>query len=159
MVLTITSTNEPATDLGFLLHKNPERLHVADLKFGRAYVFYPERTQNRCTAALILEIDAIGLVRSRRGKSSEGGLFGHYVNDRPYVASSFMSSALTEFFSTAMSGRSKERQEIADQPLALEVRVPVLPCRGGEHFLRSLFEPLGYVVSCAAIPLQEKYAE
>ncbi|MBX3119406.1 MAG: hypothetical protein KF784_10095 [Fimbriimonadaceae bacterium] len=154
MLLTITLEHKPATDLGYLLHKNPGRLHTAEMTFGKAHVFYPEATEERCTAALMIEVDPVRLVR---GKKSEGGMLDQYVNDRPYAASSFLSSAITEFFSTAMSGRSKERPELAASPLSLVVNVPVLCCRGGEGFLRGLFEPLGYAVEAAPLPLDDRF--
>jgi 3' terminal RNA ribose 2'-O-methyltransferase Hen1 len=142
VLLTITLTRPPATDLGFLLHKNPGRVHTRALAFGPSHVFYPEATNERCTAALLLEIDPVGLVRGRRpGPSLEP-----YVNDRPYVASSFLSVALADQFGTAMGGRSKERQELADAALPFEVGIPVLPARGGDALIRKLFEPLGYTV-------------
>jgi RNA repair, ligase-Pnkp-associating, region of Hen1 len=91
MLLTITNTKAPATDLGYLLRKNPARLQSFDLSFGKAHVFYPEASKDCCTAALLLDVDPVGLVRSRRGPSGEDGILEQYVNDRPYVASSFMS--------------------------------------------------------------------
>lgn len=159
MILTVTTTHKPATDLGFLLHKNPARLHTAEMTFGKAHVFYSEACEERCTAVLMLEVDPVGLVRGRGGAAGEGGLFGQYVNDRPYVASSFLSSAITEMFGTAMNGRSKERQELADSDIHLEARLPVIPCRGGEIFLRRLFEPLGYEVEATRRTLQERFPE
>lgn len=122
MLLTIRTTHHPATDLGFLLHKNPARLQSFDQSFGRVHVFYPEATDSACTAALLLDIDPVGLVRGRRG-ASDGGLLDQYVNDRPYVASSFLSVAIAEVFGTAMSGRSKDRQALAETPIALTARV------------------------------------
>jgi 3' terminal RNA ribose 2'-O-methyltransferase Hen1 len=147
MLLTITTTHRPATDLGFLLHKNPARAQRFDLSFGRAHVVYPEAGEDRCTAALVLDIDPVGLVRGRRGPAGEGGLLTQYVNDRPYVASSFLSVALSNVFASAMAGRSKERPALADASIPLEARLSVVPCRGGEELLRRLFEPLGYVVA------------
>lgn len=44
MLLTVSTTHQPATDLGYLLHKNPARLQTEDLSFGKARVFYPEAT-------------------------------------------------------------------------------------------------------------------
>src|SRR5947208_10496175 len=88
MLLTITNTKSPATDLGYLLHKNPNRLQSFELSFGKAHVFYPEASADRCTAALLLDVDPVGLVRTRRGPSGEGGMLDQYVNDRPYVARS-----------------------------------------------------------------------
>src|SRR5215831_19093138 len=159
MLLTITNTQPPATDLGYLLHKNPARLQSFDLSFGRAYVFYPEATDESCTAALLLDVDPVGLVRNRRGPGGEGHALEHYVNDRPYVASSFLSVALAQVFGTALSGRSKERPELAARALPLEARLSVLPCRGGEAFLRRLFEPLGYEVHARPHVLDEKNAD
>ena len=152
-------TKHPATDLGYLLHKSPFRIHSLEQVFGKAHVFYPESTPERCTAALLLEIDPIGLVRNRRGPSGEARALEEYVNDRPFAASSFLSVAIARTFGTAMTGRSKERQELADEPLSLEARVAVLPCRGGEDLLRRLFEPLGYEVTAARHPLDEKFPE
>jgi len=149
MLLTITTTHRPATDLGYLLHKSPGRLHTFELPFGQTHVFYPEATTDRCTVALLLEVDPVGLVRNRKGPAGEQRALEQYVNDRPYVASSFLSVALSRSLHSALGGRSKERQELADTPIPLEARLTVLPCRGGEGFLRRLFEPLGYEVTAA----------
>src|SRR5882724_3738323 len=159
MLLTLTTTHAPATDLGYLLHKNPFRTQSSALTFGKAHVFYPEAGTDRCTAALLLEIDPIGLVRGRKGPPGEGRSLEQYVNDRPYVASSFLSVAIAEVFGTALSGRSKERPDLAARELPLEARISVVPCRGGEAFLRRLFEPLGYVVTAAQHALDETYAD
>ena len=127
-----------------------------DLTFGKAYVFYPEASEARCTAALMLEVDPIGLVRRRDGDSRT---LEEYVNDRPYVASSFMSVAIGDVFGTAMAGRCRERPELAAQPLPLEATITVVPCRGGEAFLRRLFEPLGYEVQATQHILDEANPE
>src|SRR6202048_3723964 len=129
MLLTISYSGKPATDLGYLLHKSPFRVHSFEQVFGKTHVFYPEATPERCTAALLLEIDPVGLVRGRHGPSGEGYSLEQYVNDRPYAASSFLSVAIARTFGTAMSGKSKERQELADAPLPLEARITVLACR------------------------------
>src|SRR5882672_1598927 len=155
MLLTLTTTAAPATDLGYLLAKNPARLHTFDLAFGKAHVFYPEATPERCTAALMLEVDPVGLVRGRQGPAGEGGALEQYVNDRPYVASSFLSVAIARVLGSALGGRSKDRPELAQQAIPPEARVSVLPCRGGEGFLRRLFEPLGYGVTAVQHPLDE----
>ena len=120
MLLALTTTLRPATDLGDLLHKNPARAQVFDLAFGRAHVFYPEAAPDRCTAALLLDVDGVGLVRGRHGPAGEGGLLQQYVNDRPYVASSFLSVALNALFGSALGGRSKDRQELADRAIPLD---------------------------------------
>lgn len=153
MLLTITTTHDPATDLGFLLAKHPERVQSFEQSFGYAHVFYPEASPERTTAALLLDVDPVALVRTRRGPAGEGGALEQYVNDRPYVGSSFLSVAIADVFRSALQGKSRERPELADTPIPLTARLPVLPCRGGEAFLRSLFAPLGYEVGASAIPL------
>jgi len=159
VLLTLTTTHSPATDIGFLLRKNPSRPQSFSLSFGRAHVFYPEATPERCTVALLVEVDPVGLVRNRRGPSGEGGLLEQYVNDRPYAASSFLSVAIAEVFGSALSGKSTERPELTGAPLPLRVSFSALPCRGGEEFLRKLFEPLGYTVSARRLPLDENFSD
>jgi len=159
MLLTITNTATPATDLGYLLHKNPTRLQSFPLSFGEAHVFYPEASHERCTAALLLDVDPVGLVRNRRGPSGEGGTLDQYVNDRPYVASSFLSVAIARVLASALSGKSKGRPELTEVPLPLEARLSVLPCRGGESFLLRLFEPLGYEVTTQSHELDGNFPE
>jgi 3' terminal RNA ribose 2'-O-methyltransferase Hen1 len=159
VLLTISTTHEPATDLGFLLHKHPDRVRTVALPFGPAHVFFPQADAQRCTVAVMLEIDPVGLVRDRRGSSGERFSLAQYVNDRPYVASSFLSVAIPKLFGTAMSGRSDERPELAQTAIPLEVAIAVLPCRGGDAVLRRLFEPLGYEVDAAALPLDAHYPE
>jgi 3' terminal RNA ribose 2'-O-methyltransferase Hen1 len=159
VLLTLTTTHNPATDLGFLLRKNPERPQAFDLSFGKAHVFYPEATAERCTAALLVEVDPVGLVRNRRGPSGEGGALEQYVNDRPYAASSFLSVAIAEVFGSALSGKSKERPELAETAISLQAELSALPCRGGEEFLRKLFEPLGYVVRAKRLALDETFPD
>lgn len=146
MLLSITNEKIPATDLGYLLHKNPFRCQEIQLSFGKSYVFYPEATENSCTASLLLDIDPVGMVRGKAGGSKSGPL-DQYVNDRPYVASSFLSVAIAKVFGSAMQGKCKARPELVDTYLPLTVQLSVLPCRGGEQFLKDLFEPLGYHVS------------
>src|SRR5207249_3269709 len=159
MLLTITNSKPPATDLGYLLHKNPSRVQSFELSFGKAHVFYPEATENRCTAALLLDVDPVGLVRARRERAGEGGMLDQYVNDRPYVASSFMSVVIARVFTSALAGSSKGKPEIVKMPLPLIARIAVLPCRGGEEFLRRLFEPLGYRITVEHHPLDEQFPE
>jgi 3' terminal RNA ribose 2'-O-methyltransferase Hen1 len=159
MLLTITYEQPPATDLGYLLHKNPARAQSFELPFGKAHVFYPSADDATCTAALLLDVDPVRLVRGRRGSSGEGHALEQYVNDRPYVASSFMSVAIGQVFGTVMSGRSQSRQELVDASLLLKARISVLPCRSGEDLLRRLFEPLGYEISVQGHILDEKFPE
>ena len=139
MLLTISTTHSPATDLGYLLHKNPARVQAFELSFGKAHVFYPQASEERCTAALLLDVDPIGLVRGRGSMSTD------YVNDRPYVASSFLSVAIARVFGSALGGRCRDRPELVGEPLPLVAGIAALPCRSGDD-VRELFEPLGYEV-------------
>jgi 3' terminal RNA ribose 2'-O-methyltransferase Hen1 len=155
MLLTLTLTRPPATDLGHLLHKHPERLQSFSLPFGQAHVFYPEASEERCTAALLLEVDPVGLIR----RGVRFPRLDQYVNDRPYVASSFLSVAITRVYNTALGGRSKEHPELVERHLPLRARIAALPCAGGEGLLRRLFEPLGYAVHAVDHPLDEQFPE
>jgi 3' terminal RNA ribose 2'-O-methyltransferase Hen1 len=159
MLLTLSTTRHPATDLGYLLHKNPTRAQSFDLSFGCAHVFYPRAAPDLCTAALLLDIDPVALVRNRRGPAGEGRSLEQYVNDRPYVASSFLCVAISQVFGSALSGRSKERPDLVSQPLPFTATLSALPCRGGELFLRKLFEPLGYSVSAAQHALDAAFPD
>jgi 3' terminal RNA ribose 2'-O-methyltransferase Hen1 len=153
MLVTITSTHPPATDLGYLLHKNPERCQSFELPVGMAHVFYPEASGDRCTVAMLLEVDPVGLVRGR------GKTLREYVNDRPYAASSFLSVAISRVFGTAMRGKSKDRPRLVQTPLPLSVGISVLPCEEGEGFIERLFGPLGYAVRAKRHPLDEAFPE
>ena len=156
MLLTITTTAAPATDLGFVLHKNPANVRSVNLAFGTAHVFYPEATEDRCTAALLLRIDPVGLVR--KGRRRGAFALADHVNDRPYVASSFMTVAIAKVFGTALAGRpDTSRPELAQRAMPILARLPVAPCRGGEDLVRRLFEPLGYRVGATPITLDERF--
>jgi 3' terminal RNA ribose 2'-O-methyltransferase Hen1 len=157
MLLSISTNYRPAGDLSFLLHKHPNRFQSFELSFGRAHVFYPEASDNRCTACLMLDVDPVGLVRGRNANQSSA--FGQYVNDRPYVASSLMSVAISQVFGSALQGKCKDRAELAGMAIPLSAKLEVLPARGGEGFVQSIFEPLGYSVAAARHTLDEKFAE
>ncbi len=155
MLLTITTTHHPATDLGYLLHKHPDKLQNFELAFGRAHVYYPEASEARCSAALLLEIDTVAL--TRRAPGDAGFALKPYVNDRPYVASSFMSVAIARVFGSALGGSSKGREALVEKALPLTLTLASLPCRGGEGLLERLFAPLGYSVSATRHPLDEAF--
>jgi 3' terminal RNA ribose 2'-O-methyltransferase Hen1 len=158
MLLTLTAEMEQATDLGYLLHKNPGRVHPFDLPFGRATVFYPEASERRCTAGLLVDVDPIQLVRGKKG-AEPGFPLEQYVNDRPYAANSFLSVAIARVYGTALSGRCAQRPELPERALPLSARIAALPSRGGRSFLNRLFEPLGYSVEVACHPLDEAFPE
>lgn len=152
MFLSIATTQRPATDLGYLLMKHPDRVHEAELTFGKATVVFPEAHDERCEAVLVMDVDPVGLVR---GRGQADGLLSQYVNDRPYAASSFLAVALNRAFRTAMTGVSRERPDLAETALPLEVRVT--PAPGTPEFIRRLFEPLGWTVETAAVGGSGRY--
>jgi 3' terminal RNA ribose 2'-O-methyltransferase Hen1 len=147
VLLTITTTRAPATDLGYLLHKHPGRVQSFEVASGTAHVFYPEAADGRCTAALLLEVDPVALVRGT------GDSVTHYVNDRPYAASSLLAVALKRVFGTALTGRCEARPELAATPIPLEIRVPALRCGGGPELAGRVFGPLGWDVRASPVPL------
>jgi 3' terminal RNA ribose 2'-O-methyltransferase Hen1 len=162
VLLTVTTTRSPATDLGYLLHKHPDRMQTFQTAAGSAHVFYPEATPQRCTAALLLEVDPVALVRGpannannakNAGRSTDGEL-AQYVNDRPYAACSMLAVALKEAFRTALTGRCDARPDLAAQPIPLTIRVPALRARGGPDLAAHVFEPLGWTVETATQQLQ-----
>ncbi|MFE0174100.1 3' terminal RNA ribose 2'-O-methyltransferase Hen1 [Streptomyces sp. NPDC059002] len=165
MFLTISTTGtpeRPATDLGFLLHKHPEKTQAFSTSYGTAHVLYPEASDERCTAALLLEVDPVALVRRGKGKGRGGApdaALAQYVNDRPYAASSLLAVALSAVFSSALRGVCRARPERAAQPLPLRIEVPALPARGGAELVRGLFEPLGWTVTVTPVPLDEQFPE
>ena len=157
MLLKITYKGENTQELGYLLHKNPYRAQQFELSFGKAYVFYPEVSDERTTAALLLDMDPIELARGKTG-SSEGGLFD-YVNDRPYASSSFMSTAINRIFGTAMSGRCDKRPELAEKPLDLTARLYCLNDGGSDELAHRIFEPLGYTVETKREKLDDRFIQ
>ncbi|MGY0019341.1 3' terminal RNA ribose 2'-O-methyltransferase Hen1 [Streptomyces sp. YJ-C3] len=165
MFLTIGTTgtpDRPATDLGFLLHKHPESAQAFSTSYGTAHVLYPEASAERCTAALLLEVDPVALVRRGKGKGRGGApdaALAQYVNDRPYAASSLLAVALSSVFSSALRGVCKARPERAEEALPLRIEVLALPARGGPDLVRKLFEPLGWTVEAESVPLDERFPE
>ncbi len=150
MLLTISTTMPSARDLGFLLHKHPDRYQRFSLAFGEGHVFYPEASDDRCSAALLVDVDPIRLTRGRRGTVYTQQ---HYVSDRPYVASSFLSVAIAQIYGTALGGRCDSHPELAAQRLPLEVQLPVVPCGTEDEIIGDLFEPLGYDVELKRLEL------
>ncbi|MFC4563122.1 3' terminal RNA ribose 2'-O-methyltransferase Hen1 [Nocardiopsis mangrovi] len=153
MLLTITTTHRPATDLGFLLHKHPDRVQRFDQSYGTAHVFYPEAGDDRCTAALLLEADPRALLRGRAERSAPDFALAQYVNDRPYAASSLFAVALGDVFRSAIRARCDSRPGLAETAIPLRLHVPAVPCRGGPDQVRALFEPLGWQVEADPVPL------
>lgn len=154
MLLTLTTTHRPATDLGFLLVKHPDRVHRFDLPYGTATVLFPEASEERCTAALLVDVDP---QRLDSGRGAE--VLSRYVNDRAYAASSLLSAAMNRVFRTAANGTSKDRPALAATPIALEVRVPALRCKGSIDLVERLFGPLGWQIAGVPIPLDPAFPQ
>ncbi|MDH2393476.1 3' terminal RNA ribose 2'-O-methyltransferase Hen1 [Streptomyces sp. HNM0663] len=166
MFLTISTTGtpeRPATDLGFLLHKHPEKAQDFSTAHGRAHVFYPEASDERCTAALLLEVDPVALVRRGKGKGRGGApdaALAQYVNDRPYAASSLLAVAVSTVFRSALRGVCAAMPERAAAAMPLRVEVPAMPARGGAELVHRLFEPLGWsTVQAEPVALDEEFPE
>ncbi len=165
MFLTVSTTGSdasPATDLGFLLHKHPDKAQAFSTSYGTAHVFYPRVSDALCTAALLLEVDPVALVRRGKGKGRGGApdsSLAQYVNDRPYAASSLLAVAIGTVFSSAMRGVCRTRPERAAAPMPLRIEVPAVPARGGADLVRELFEPLGWTVGAVPVALDERFPE
>ncbi|MFF3650549.1 3' terminal RNA ribose 2'-O-methyltransferase Hen1 [Streptomyces sp. NPDC002181] len=166
MFLTISTTGgaeRPATDLGFLLHKHPGKTQAFSTSHGVAHVFYPEAADERCTAALLLEVDPVALVRRGQGKGRGGApdaALAQYVNDRPYAASSLLAVALSSVFRSALKGQCTARPELAEQARPLRIEIPALPARGGAELVHRLFDPLGWdLVRADPLPLDEQFPQ
>lgn len=159
MLLTITTRRIPATDLGYMLHKHPAKVQEVEFGKGKAHIFYPVANEQECTCALLLDIDPVGLVRTNGGPSGNQFALEQYVNDRPYVASSLMSTAITKAFASALNGKCKDKPELVDELIPFEVKLSVLPVSGGEFILYKLFAPLGYVISAERHALDPQFPE
>ncbi len=144
-----------SSDLGFLLHKHPAHLHERELSYGKGYVFFPEAGDEETRAVLYLDIDPVGLVR---GRGQGQALLAQYVNDRPYAVNSFLSVAIAKVFGQSLSGKSKEKQDLADQALSYFARIVPVAITGGEEVARSLFEPLGYQVEISSTGAGSEFA-
>ncbi|MFB9512618.1 3' terminal RNA ribose 2'-O-methyltransferase Hen1 [Streptomyces purpureus] len=164
MTISITGTQErPATDLGFLLHKHPDKAQTFTTAHGTAHVLYPEANAERCTAALLLEVDPVALVRRGKGKGRGGApdaALAQYVNDRPYAVSSLFSVAMSTVFKSALRGVCAALPERAAEPLPLRIEIPALPARGGVELVARLFGPLGWsAVSAEPVPLDAQFPQ
>lgn len=131
MLLTITTTHRPATDLGDLLHKQLDTIHSASFPFGHVLVCFSQADEARCTAGV--------MVQAHPAMPSHLGV------------------ALAEVFGEALQGRSDTRPEVAGRALPFEVEVPVLSCVAGPTLIRGLFGPLGYHVAVSPVPADPRF--
>lgn len=158
MLLTISTNRFPATDLGYMLHKHPAKLQLVAVKNGNAHLFYTEATDACCTCALLLDIDPVALVRGDdKGAAPDAFALEQYVNDRPYVSASLMSTAIAKAFSSALNGKCKDKPELVEELLPWKVVLSVVPVRGGRELIEELFIPLGYTVEAEQHILDEQF--
>ena len=159
MLLTITTKRANASDLGYLLHKHPDKVQTFDMSAGKIHIFYPIAQADCCSVCLLMDIDPVEFARKNKGNRSALSL-DHYVNDRPYAASSFLSVAISKAFNTAMNGHCQQMPHLVDEVMPFEVNISVLPARrGGAPLIKSLFEPLGYEVTTTQHQLDEEFPE
>lgn len=126
MLLTLTLTRPPATDLGHLLHKHPERLQSFSLPFGQAHVFYREANEERCTAVLMLEVDPplrarIAALPCAGGEGCCGGWFeplgfGIHPVDHP-LDEQFPEWGESRYFTVELEGELRVRELQGAVPL------------------------------------------
>ncbi|WP_285760833.1 3' terminal RNA ribose 2'-O-methyltransferase Hen1 [Nocardiopsis ansamitocini] len=152
MLLTISATRCPVTEFGLLLHSDPDTVQTVEQAHGAAHVFYPEANEQRCTAALLLEVDPLRLRRTRGGRTPDFASV-QYVNDQPYAASSLFAATIAAVFHRALNGECPERPERVRTVLDLTLHLPAVPCDGGPGQARQLFEPLGWTVTAEPVPL------
>ncbi|BAV05309.1 3' terminal RNA ribose 2'-O-methyltransferase Hen1 [Filimonas lacunae] len=160
MLLTVSTTRYPATDLSYMLHKHPAKVQQTEIKNGVAHIFYPAATDECCTCALLLDIDPVALVRGDNpGNRGDAFALEQYVNDRPYTSSSLMSTAIARAFSTALNGKCKDKPELVPVPMPFTATVAVVPVRGGRQLLEKLFLPLGYTLHAEQHILDAQFPE
>ena len=144
MLIAITSRTRPASDLGYALHKHPDRVQQFDVGYGKATVFYPVASEDECTFVMVVEVDPVRLARGPE-HTRGGGLVTDYVTDRPYAASSMLAVAIGKVLSTATAGRCEKKPELAAKPMDLEVEISTVRNLAQDR-VRSLFTDLGYKV-------------
>ncbi|WP_196888668.1 3' terminal RNA ribose 2'-O-methyltransferase Hen1 [Aureivirga sp. CE67] len=158
MLLTITAKDENAEEISYLFHKHPDKFQTSEITVGKTHVFYPEVSKEQTTIALMLDIDPIEMVRGKRNLSGKGFSLQQYVNDKPYIASSFLSSAIIKMFSTALNGKCNNKPELVSKKYNFEISISVVSApKGGEKLIHDLFEPLGYSLEIERHILDEKF--
>ncbi len=155
MLLELTTTHQPATDFGYLLHKHPDKLFSTELSVGNALVFYPEANEEICTACLLLDINPVDLVRG--DKSKNAFLSAHYVNDRPYTSNSFLSTAISKAFGSAINGTCPTKPELVVTPIPLKAKIHSLRVDCDPAYIPKLFEPLGYTITIEKFLLDAQF--
>ena len=156
MIFELTTTYHPATDLGFLLHKHPDKLQTVELSVGHAHIFYPVANEEICTACLTLDINPVELVRNTKGGNAF--LQQHYVNDRPYTSNSFLSTAIAKAFGSAINGTCQAKPELVETAISLTGKVYSLKVDTDITYLNKLFEPLGYNIDYKILQLDSQFA-
>ncbi|MBD0021280.1 3' terminal RNA ribose 2'-O-methyltransferase Hen1 [Gordonia pseudamarae] len=147
MIATIEVTGDdarPATDLGFLLHKHPDRVQTFATTQGTATVFYSEATAQRCR--VVLHVDGAGV---RPDKSSG---VSPYVNALADEASSRFVVALGKVFGDTIAGRAVTRPDLVSHVWEVTITIAAVPLRSASS-PADLFGPIGWDVGVARQPL------
>lgn len=158
MLLTISTSQQPVYDLGYLLHKHPDKFQTFELSFGEAYVFYPEVSESKMTVALMVDIDSIEFSNNRKFNWS-GLSLGQYVNDRAFTCSSLLSVAISKVFGTAMAGNCKEKPDSVNSKKEFEVELSTVSYHGHEFLIDELFKPLGYSVEYTRLEYDKSFPQ
>ena len=147
MILNISTLDNPADELGYLLYKHPDKFQSFELNYCTAHCFYAQVAQSRTTFCLLLDTDPMALNKNLSLQD--------FVNDRAYVASSLMSVAIGRTLKSAMKGVCKDRPELGDKEISLEAQLPCIHLAGNPSLLTELFEPLGYKVEATPLSLDD----
>ncbi|WP_230594738.1 3' terminal RNA ribose 2'-O-methyltransferase Hen1 [Rhodococcoides fascians] len=136
MTANATTDFPDTSDIGYLLHKHPDRVLSRNLPMGAATVLYPEVSAERTTLAVLLDA----------------------TDDKSPAASGF-AVALSRLFKQALTGVCATRPELVSAAIDLTVSMPAAPSRGAADLTSRLFGPLGWTVEATPIPLDPTQPE
>ncbi|MFN9461864.1 MAG: 3' terminal RNA ribose 2'-O-methyltransferase Hen1, partial [Planctomycetota bacterium] len=145
VLLTLETAGPDASKISYLLHKHPDKVQSFTMSFGKVHVYYPKYQHDSAVACMLLDVDPVGMVRGAYRESDF--MLGQYVNDRPFVASSFMSVAIAQVYSSALSGKCKDEPSLPQTPFPWTARIDSLATRGDSQWVEKVFSPLGYQVT------------
>jgi len=157
VLLTLETEGPDASKISYLLHKHPDKVQSFEMSFGKVHVYYPKYHENRAVACMLLDVDPVGMVRGAYRESDF--MLGQYVNDRPFVASSFMSVAIAQVYSSALGGKCKDEPSLAQTPFPWTARIDSLATRGDSQWVEKVFSPLGYQVSTHTALLDPEFPQ
>ena len=155
VLLLLTTTRRPATDLGRLLALESGEVHEFAVPGGIATLHLPEVSAHRCTAAVFLEWHHRG---SDLGDDQAGA--GGRAPVPAHVTSDMLADAVSLVFRNALAGASGHRYpHLLRAALPLEIVIPQFPCQAGVHLAERLFGPLGWRVLVDPVLLDARHPE